>query len=172
MKRIKLIALLIAVVTVCLMIPSCAEVVTYEKVRFAAIYQVPNVKEVEDDEGNVTKKTTFEDRVLIDVLETDISGAAGMKVLDGVIQILETNGIKHKVSDGSITSIKGQRERSAQGYLYVWEYIVTDKDGKVLSEESRAHEIDLQSGMKIVYILTGAVDKSIETEAPETESAE
>ncbi len=172
MKRIKLVAMIVAIVTVCLMIPSCAELVTYENVRFAAIYQIPKVEEVEKEDGTIETKTTFEDQVLIDVIEVDVSGAEGMKVLDGVIQILETNNIKHKVSEGSITSIKGQRERSAQGYLYVWEYIVTDKDGVVLSEEKRAHEIDLKSGMKIVYTLTGAVDKSIETEATETEAAE
>ena len=172
MKRIKLIALIVAIVTVCLMIPSCAEVVTFEKVRFAAIYQTPKIEEIEGEDGKIEKKTSFVDNVLIDVIETDINGADGMTVLDGVVQILETNNIKHKVNEGSITSIKGQRERSSQGYLYVWEYTVTNAKGELLSENNRAHEIPLADGMKIVYILTGAVDKSIETEAPETEAAE
>ena len=42
--------------------------------------------------------------------------------------------------------------------------------GEVLSEKNRAHEIPLESNMKIVYILTGAVDKSIEVEETETEA--
>ena len=168
MKRIKFIALVCAILTMCLLIPSCAEVVTYENVRFAAIYQVPEVQEIEKEDGTIEKKTKFREEVLVDVIQSEISGADGMTVLEGVVQILESNNIKHKVTDSSITTIKGQRERSQNGYLYVWEYTVTNEKGEVLSEKNRAHEIPLASNMKIVYILTGAVDKSVQTEETET----
>jgi hypothetical protein len=166
MKSVRLIALVIAVLMMCLMIPSCAEVVTYEDVRFAAIYQIPKVEEVKKDDGTIDKKVTFEEEVLVDVISADITGSSDgtTTVLDAVVQILESNNIKHKVEESSITSIKSQKERSSQGYLYVWEYLINGE-----KPEGRASEIAVQPGMKIIYILTGGVDKSIQPAETEAE---
>lgn len=166
MKSIRLIALVIAVVMMCLMIPSCAEVVTYEDVRFAAIYQIPKVEEEEAEDGTIKKTVKFEEEVLVDVISAEITGSSDSTttVLDAVIQILESNNIKHRVEESSITSIKNQKERSSQGYLYVWEYIINGE-----KPEARASEIPVESGMKIVYVLTGGVDKSVQQEETEAE---
>lgn len=140
MKRIKFLALILAVMFVCVMLPSCAEVVTVKDVTFAAITLTPD--------GEKT--------LLVKTLKSDITGTADdmPTVLDAVVQILEENGVRHKVEDDAITSISGKSEATRGGYFYVWEYKISGKTPK-----GRASEIFVEEGDYIVYYLTPDVDK-------------
>ena len=151
MKKIKFLALFLAVMFICVMLPSCAEQVTVEGVKFAAITL--------DVEG---KKT-----LLVDTLVGDITGTTDdmPTVLDAVRQILETNGVRHKIEDDAITSISGKAEATRGGYFYVWEYKINKKDPK-----GRASDILVEPGDSIVYYLTPAVDKEVAQTAVETEA--
>lgn len=141
MKKIKYLALVLAVMFVCIMLPSCAEVVEVKDVTFAAITL--------DVDGNKT--------LLVDTVIGDISGTADdmPTVYDAVIQLLEENGIRHKTEDGAITSIANKSESTKNGYFYVWEYKINKKQPK-----GRANEILVEEGDHIVYYLTPDVDES------------
>ena len=184
MRKIKFLALVLAVVIMCAAIPSCAEVVTKTDVRFAAIIDIPVTTDEKDENGDPIVE--FKEEILVDVLQADITGTSDdlPMVLDAVVQILEQNGIRHKVEDEtSITSIDGKAETTRGGFEYVWEYSVKIKDPKnperyidVNEErrrnnenELRANEIAVEDGMRIVYHLKAAVPKDAEAPA---ESAE
>ena len=162
MKKIRFLALVLAVVIMCISIPSCAEVVTVKNVRFSAIIEIPTGEF--DEDGN----PIFSEEVLVDTLQADITGTSKEypTVLDAVEQILSLNGIKYVAEEESIASIKGKKEGRRGGYSYVWEYNVKAQDANnpnmyydankdQSGKDLRAHQILLSDNMKIVYTLKG-----------------
>jgi len=166
MKIRKIAAFAIALVMMIICIPSCANVVTVNDVRFSAL--------TEDVEGNLT--------LLCGTLTGTVTGTEENPptVLDAAIAILEQNGINYRTDGTSITSIKSKSETSRNGYLYVWVYTINGEEPK----DARAYEIPVQESDVIVYYLRPEEDTSgnsvndetdengetveiVETEAPE-----
>lgn len=162
MKRLKLISIILALVCMCAILPSCGSVVTVKDVRFTAV--------LVDTKGEMT--------LLCGAFGGDIKGTEENPptVLDAAISLLEENGISYKTaSDGrSITSIASKSESTRNGYSYVWVYTINGEEPK----DKRAYEIEAQEGDVIVYYLKPEIDKTAssadnaESTAAETQDAE
>ncbi len=140
MKATRIISLVLAIVALCAVLTSCGNVIVVKDVSFAAITEDPNGKQT----------------LLVDVLVGDIEGSASTPptVLDGVIALLEENGVAHKADEKSITSIASKSEASRNGYFYVWEYTINKQE-----PEGRASDITLNEGDHIVYYLKPTKDQ-------------
>ncbi|MBQ6263320.1 MAG: DUF4430 domain-containing protein [Clostridia bacterium] len=165
MKKLRLISLLMAVVLVTMGLISCGGEVVSAKVRLAVIKV----------NANGSKD------LICGVMESEIKGTANNPptVLQAAREILEENSIQYTIdeSTGGFTSIKNQKERSANGVVSGWIYKLNGQDSTEL-----ANVAVVKDGDYIVYYLTSwtnedAVDDPDVTEdenetEPETEEVE
>ena len=164
MRKLRVVSLVMAIVLVTMGLISCGGEVVSAKVRLAVIKV--NVDGSKD--------------LICGVMESEIKGTANNPptVLQATREILEENSIQYTIDEsvdgGRISSIKSQKERSANGIVSGWDYKLNGQDAT-----ERASVAEVHDGDYIVYYLTSwsnseAVDDPDVTEnesetEPETE---
>ncbi len=137
MKKLRLVSLVMAIVLVTMGLISCGGEVVSAKIRLAVI----------KINANGSKD------LICGVMESEIKGTANNPptVLQAAREVLEENSVQYTVDEsvgGRITSIKSQKERSANGVVSTW---IPFLNGEEL--EGLASETEVKDGDYIVYYL-------------------
>ncbi len=168
MKRMRIAALVMAIVLATMGLISCGGEVISANVRLAVIKINPNGSK----------------DLICGVMESEIKGTANNPptVLQATREILEENMVQYTIDEsvngGRITSIKSQKERTKDGIVSGWIYKLNGQDATELASEAV-----VKDGDYIVYYLDSwsnseaiddpdATDEVVETETEiETEEA-
>ncbi len=169
MKKLRIAALVMAIVLVTMGLISCGGEVISAKVRLAVIKV----------NANGSKD------LICGVMESEIKGTTNSPptVLQAAREILEENSVQYSidesVSGGRISSIKSQKERSANGVVSTWIPKLNGEDLTQLASETVVNDGDYIVYYLQSYYLDDAVDDpdatDVETEKetePETEPEE
>ena len=164
MKILRLVSLLLVVVLLGAGLMSCGGAVVSVKVRLAVI------------KGNHDAELSEKD-LLVPVIEGVIKGTENdpPTVLQAAKEILEENSIQFTDDEsegGRITSIKNQKERSANGIVSTWIPYLNGEEMKGLASATVVHDGDYIVYYLQSYGLTDAIDDPDVTDEetePETE---